>query len=66
MPIGADVGWKEDTMWFYIFLAVFILLVFGGGTWGRSRYGSWGWSPAAILLLVGVVLYFTGYISFHH
>ena len=53
-------------MWFYIFLAVFILLVFGGGTWGRSRYGSWGWSPAAILLLVGVVLYFTGYISFHH
>jgi hypothetical protein len=52
-------------MWLYILLAVFLLLAFGGGTWGRSRYGYWGWSPATIILLVALVLFLTGHISFH-
>ena len=39
-----------------------VLLVFAvaGGTWGHSRYGYVGWSPAGLLLLVVVALWFTG------
>jgi hypothetical protein len=39
-----------------------VLLVFaiGGGGWGHSRYGAWGWSPAAIILVVLAVLFLTG------
>jgi len=53
-------------MWLYILLTVFLVTLLGGGTWGRSRYGRRGWSPALIILLVIVVLYFTGHLSFHH
>ena len=32
----------------------------GGGGWGHSRFGLAGWSPAGLILLAFVVLYFTG------
>jgi hypothetical protein len=43
-----------------IILVVFLLLAIGGGGWGHSRYGYAGWSPAGVILLVLVVLWFTG------
>lgn len=64
MRFRSDVGSKEVTMWLYFFLAVFVVLAIGGGTWGRSHYGNWGWSPALIIVVVGLVLYFTGHLSF--
>jgi hypothetical protein len=44
-------------------LLVLLVLSLAGGGWGHSRYGYSGWSPAGILVLVLVVLWFTG--SFH-
>ena len=52
-------------MWLLVLLAVLLVLAFGGGTWGRSRYGNWSWSPAVVILVVALVLFFTGHISFH-
>jgi hypothetical protein len=43
-----------------IILIVFLLLALAGGGWGHSRYGYAGWSPAGLLALVLVVLWFTG------
>jgi hypothetical protein len=41
-------------------LLVLVVLSLVGGGWGHGRFGAAGWSPAGILLLVVVVLYFTG------
>jgi hypothetical protein len=41
-------------------LIVFLLLALVGGGWGHSRWGYAGWSPAGLILLVLVVLWFTG------
>ncbi len=45
-----------------MFIILILLLVFaiGGGGWGHSRYGYAGWSPAGVVLLVLMVLWFTG------
>ena len=43
-----------------VLLIVFLVLALGGGGWGYSRYGYAGMSPAAIVLLILAVLYFTG------
>jgi Protein of unknown function (DUF3309) len=43
-----------------LILIVFLCLAVGGGGWGHSRYGYVGWSPAGLILLVLVVLWFTG------
>lgn len=43
-----------------IVLLVVFVLALGGGSWGHSRYGYVGWSPAGLILLVMAVLYFTG------
>ena len=43
-----------------ILLIVLLLFALGGGAWGHSRYGYAGWSPLGLLLLVLVVLWFTG------
>ena len=43
-----------------IILVVFLLLSLAGGDWGHSRYGYAGWSPAGLILLVMMVLWFTG------
>jgi hypothetical protein len=47
-----------------ILLIVLLVLAIGGAGWGRSRYGNWGFSPVVILLIIGVVLFYTGHISF--
>lgn len=43
-----------------ILLLVLIVLSIGGGGFGYSRFGIAGMSPAALLVVVFVVLYFTG------
>ncbi|MGO8993868.1 MAG: DUF3309 family protein [Polyangiaceae bacterium] len=43
-----------------IVLVVVLLLCLGGGGWGHSRYGYASWSPAGLIVLVLVVLWFTG------
>jgi hypothetical protein len=47
-----------------ILFIVLLVLAFGGAGWGRSRYGNLGFSPAIILLIIGVVLFYTGHLSF--
>jgi hypothetical protein len=43
-----------------ILFIVLILALVGGGL-GHSRYGYAGWSPAGVLLVVLLVLMFTGH-----
>jgi hypothetical protein len=43
-------------------LILLLALAVGGGTWGHSRYGYVGWSPAGILLAVILVMWVTGYV----
>jgi hypothetical protein len=45
-----------------IILLVVLLLSIGGGGWGHSRFGYAGWSPAGVVLVVLVLLYFTGHL----
>ncbi len=42
-----------------ILLALLVFALFGGG-YGHSRYGYVGWSPAAIIVVILVVLLVTG------
>lgn len=48
-----------------IILLVFLVFAIGGGSWGHSRYGYAGWSPAGIIVLIAVVLFFTGNLHFN-
>jgi hypothetical protein len=48
---------------FTILLIVLLVLALGGGGWGHSRYGAVGWSPAALILILVLVLYFTGHLG---
>lgn len=50
--------------WLAILLIVVLVLALGGGGWGHSRYGAAGWSPAGIVLVLIVLLYFTGNLHF--
>jgi Protein of unknown function (DUF3309) len=43
-----------------IVFVVLLLLALAGGGWGHSRYGYAGWSPAGLIILVLVVMWFTG------
>jgi hypothetical protein len=43
-----------------LILVIVLVLAMAGGGWGHSRYGYAGWSPAGLILLVLVVLWFTG------
>jgi hypothetical protein len=52
-------------MWLFIVLVVLFVLALVGGGWGQSRGAYWGWSPAAIIVVVAVVLFFTGHLSWH-
>jgi hypothetical protein len=45
---------------FTILLIILILALVGGGV-GHSRYGYAGWSPAGVLLVVVLLLLFTGH-----
>ncbi len=38
------------------------MLALTGGTWGYSRYGYAGLSPLAVVLLIALVLWFTGHL----
>lgn len=42
-------------------LVIILLLALVGGGIGHSRFGYAGWSPAGLILLVLIVLYFTGH-----
>ncbi len=44
----------------FIILLVLLVLALGGGGWGHSRYGYVGWSPAGIIVIVLLVMLFTG------
>jgi len=46
-------------------LVVLLVLSLLGGGWGYSRFGYSGWSPAAVVLLILGVLYFTGRLTVH-
>jgi hypothetical protein len=43
-----------------IILIVLLVLALGGGSFGHSRFGYAGWSPAGIIVLVLLLLWFTG------
>lgn len=43
-----------------ILLIVLLVLALGGGGWGHSRYGAASWSPLGIIVLVLIVMFFTG------
>jgi len=43
-----------------ILLIVALLLALGGGGWGHSRYGYVSWSPAGVILIILLVMLFTG------
>jgi hypothetical protein len=43
-----------------IILLILVVAALAGGGWGHSRYGYAGWSPAGILIVILLVLYFTG------
>lgn len=42
-----------------ILIVLFVLALVGGG-FGHSRYGYAGWSPAGVLLIVVLIVFFTG------
>jgi hypothetical protein len=45
---------------FLMMIVVLFALAVGGGRWGYSRYGYVGWSPAGLIAIVFVILWFTG------
>lgn len=47
-----------------IILIVLLVLALSGGGLGHSRYGYVGWSPAGLILVLMVVLFFTGNLHF--
>ena len=47
-----------------LILVVLLVFAIGGGSWGHARYGYAGWSPAGLIVLLAVILYFTGNLHF--
>lgn len=45
-----------------IVLIVLLVLALGGGGIGYSRYGAVGMSPAGLLIIILLLLYFTGHL----
>lgn len=45
-----------------ILLVVLVLALVGGG-FGHSRYGYAGWSPAGIIVVILLVMFFTGHLN---
>jgi hypothetical protein len=43
-----------------IILIILVVAALAGGGLGHSRFGYAGWSPAGILIVILLVLYFTG------
>ena len=46
-----------------IILIVLLVASLAGGGFGHSRFGYAGWSPAGILIVVLLALYFTGHLQ---
>jgi len=44
-------------------LIVLLVLALVGGGLGHSRFGYAGWSPFGVVLLILLLLYFTGHLS---
>jgi len=47
-----------------ILIVVLVLSLVGGGL-GHSRYGYAGWSPAGVILVIGIFLLLTGRFHFY-
>lgn len=47
-----------------IFLVILLVLAVLGGGWGYSRYGYASVSPLGVVLVLFLVLYFTGHVRF--
>jgi hypothetical protein len=45
-----------------IILIILVVMALAGGGLGHKRYGYTGWSPAAILVVILLALYFTGHL----
>ena len=43
-----------------ILLIVLLVLALGGGGWGHSRYGAASWSPLGLIVIILLVMFFTG------
>lgn len=43
-----------------ILLVILLIAALGGGGWGHSRYGVASWSPLGIVVVILLVMYFTG------
>lgn len=43
-------------------LVILSVIALVGGGWGHTRWGVMGWSPVGLILLIALVLWFTGYI----
>lgn len=50
---------------FMITMIVLLVLALGGGGWGQSRYGAASGSPLGVILVLAVVLFLTGNLSFN-
>ncbi len=48
-----------------IILLVLLAFSLAGGGYGHSRFGYAGWSPAGLILMILVVMYFTGNMHFN-
>ena len=46
-----------------LLLSILLVLFLAGGGWGYGRYGNAGLSPAAVILLILLVLWLTGNLS---
>jgi Protein of unknown function (DUF3309) len=51
---------QEETPMVTLILLLVLLVAIGGAGWNHSRWGYAGWSPAAVILVVVAVLWFTG------
>jgi fatty acid desaturase len=62
--MGAVGKSRKDIMLITIVIIVLLVLALGGGGYGYSHYGGWSWSPAAVILLIGAIMLFTGHLHF--
>jgi hypothetical protein len=57
---GAAAPEQRSMAMFTILFIILILALIGGGM-GHSRYGYAGWSPAGVLIVILLLLMFTGH-----
>lgn len=60
MPVESGAGVAIPLPMLMLVLIVLLVLALGGGAWSHSRYGYVGWSPAGLILVLFLVLWFTG------